>query len=1769
MICPNFNDKTVKAEFDELVSAIGETAAYAVWSQNNGNAIDKAPNGASSELFTALLSHFNGDRVLAIQAKAKTFSNSFKTWFEGSVRVDENGEPEAVPIISFGNTPGGLSYVSSTERTSTPEAEKIMRVEDTPVIEEVASDKISLKDRVKIKLSPLAKLRNDILGKTPKIKNGNNDNAAKMMETLAEAGYDYQKAMLGHVQALANHFKKDLSKVNIIYQNYDEFLARYPEEGIVAYYDPNDNNIYVNKSVFDVWNPKHFYSTMLHEIVHAAVSEVFDHDAKLAEEVEKIYREYVKYYPDNKNDNNYASKSAEEFFSEILSNPYVLWNMSDIPSGNKTLKQRIVDFFKRLFGKVPSNTNVVEDLVNFMLDHSTESLFRIERAKGAPDYIPNKNRLYYRYEVKQEKKMEDIFANLRDVVDLKLKAFQRYAKLGPHMDSSEVAANKRLKIVFDRIIKNLGDDSAENITEYLDGILSFMGEVENNQAAAMSLLDQVETRLDKAIRDNNKAELKEVARILDNFGADYFEANKIMLMKFSDELRTEENQNVYQGILNAADPTGTTYAELMNMLEFLLMQYSYDYNPNDTTLGMKYSALQIKKAKHWMEGNMREAGDPSTENALRNFLVFSHDVHFLRRWVGTMSDTALPLKMIRNLMVKVEAKTTRALFDRFPRFKRIMDNITREEMLSMFETDENGKKTGFLARKAKQGLWANDIEKFRQKWIADNGFLTLDDIKSDAVKYSQFLKDYNDFKHQWVNRKFTKEYYDLYNALKPETVQALSEIDIEIETIAARFTDRTGTVRKDQMPSDVWEEYQALLEQKRNLANPYYYGDHELAGEPKSGVDLEIALDLTNLNNKLQEGLKKDRTNLDKFWAEYDRVVAEGGFNADGRPLDEVWLERNTHTVFTERFAAQLRAGERATYGPHYDYLYEKRSKYLNMYRTYDGQPDANRMPESIKEKIREVDEEMAFIRANTEKIPGSKKLFVVNSSEQFKARGGMQTAVPGVDYYIDPSSGKPQRYSYWNKVTPMRKSDVEKVPTNEWLETSVDSKYYNDQYDPTNPEAEQPIMEKNGVKTKYNNEEAYDKIMANPRLKEAYEAILEIMDEANNMITHTVYKNNYRLPQVMGSLWNYVQSKGVIRGIRQYHYDRMQINSNDVEYGVKPTTMPDGTEILMIPTQYMSMLADPGSGTNDLVGAIMDYYRMALNYKHKEEVKSDINIFRSLVKRKGTLEKRDEDGKIIQQTPADAANGLPNMIASMEALVKATVFGKSKMNKQVSIGKKTYSVDKLANSFAGYGRTLMLGWNPRSALSGSMAAYLFYLSEARAGAGINLKNFVTAHKRFFSEAIRFQHLRSLGGDTVGKSKIMALMERNGLTFSANESMRHTKRNRLGRMALKVLKPYMIWELASFLPNAVYQGAVYDNYRLVTNEDGTKSFMSEEDYVKYGHHPLSSMGDITDPVFAKRLEKAKRSYFNDIKETLDSAYDFKNGVLSVKPQYADQVTPTLENDIAAKMQYISSHAEGLASNVDRTGVYYYPFVSSILMFRAFMPKNIENATAQGHWNYEKKELSFGTMNAAFHQGAKLGVDYKILGILPSKVIRKLRMQTDEKVDKNREAFLNEYDGLTDEQLDRAIQSQVRRLNAQLIALVSMWILTLLTQSAIWDPDDDYLYLAESLQYGAFKTYLETSARYNPFELLNIINSLTPLAKTLEDIGNGALYLIPATAQTFGITNVSRKDKIKRGTYKGLTKEQRAVVKAVPILNAYWNMKDPGGKLAGLMNSLGK
>ena len=114
--CPNLSDPVVKKQFDQIKHAtVHESIAYNIWNANQGNPIDKAPNGKDSLLYNDLL-HFAGSHEAATKLKTQAFTSRFKErfgdWTNGKATelVDENGEPLS---IYFGDLTGPRELVIS------------------------------------------------------------------------------------------------------------------------------------------------------------------------------------------------------------------------------------------------------------------------------------------------------------------------------------------------------------------------------------------------------------------------------------------------------------------------------------------------------------------------------------------------------------------------------------------------------------------------------------------------------------------------------------------------------------------------------------------------------------------------------------------------------------------------------------------------------------------------------------------------------------------------------------------------------------------------------------------------------------------------------------------------------------------------------------------------------------------------------------------------------------------------------------------------------------------------------------------------------------------------------------------------------------------------------------------------------------------------------------------------------------------------------------------------------------------------------------------------------------------------------------------------------------------------------------------------------------------------------------------------------------------------------------------------------------------------
>lgn len=1465
-----------------------------------------------------------------------------------------------------------------------------------------------------------------------------------------------------------------------------------------AIYDRKSNAIVVNRNG-DFSRYGSLENVLLHEIAHAITLDSLASNTEAANELRKIQKEYAEKHDDH------ASKNVYEFAAELFSNPEVIHNMFDFPAtkGEKTLIQRIIDWFKRLFGKNTTH----QDLINKIVDNVIEfnAYQTLEQREDSYDYIPDVLPAASKREEIASIKLRSVFSDMVKTAENRV-ASLRYNVIEDKFDRNENLRNDKLLSNLRSIQNSITDaEGVSNITNFLNGSLEYVDNVIYSLDEAERVIKTIDEKISTAQITNDTEELTKLRTALDNFGAEYLYPHESNLRKLYNELNTEFNRNIYENILGTNE-----FDNILSVVDGLIREFSSKKMIDRENIGYMYGNSVRRTVEKFLRTEMEEAKDPNIDRALMNWLTFDGDLNWYHRFFATpVNSPKFVIKLLRKVIGDVNSMTHKQVYRKYAELYKAAKE-TRDHNL-LFERDVDGKKTGYLIRDRRYGVYQNNKYKFRKDWLKNHKLASIDELKLNPSLWIQYQKDYNDWKAENCERKYTPEFYAIFTNLSMEANMALSEVNLEIDNILKPYRDsNTNKPRFERMPIDEYQKYIRLLEKKRNLANPYDPISGEL--KPEGSVEAQIAAELTEAYAKLQEGLES-KVDMDAFLEEMERMKNVEGYTPDGSDtLYSAWLERNTRWELTDEFKEKVSKQNKKDYGEIYDRLYQARYNLLRLYRTDKFEPDYTRMPQAVKDKIKELDIAMYNVRKRTKKTVGSVRLFKSELSDLAKENGG-KSAVSPEDIWVD-DKGVKHYASYMTKVIPVRQQYMHRVPNSNWAETSEESKFYNKNYDNSIPEAEQPKL---SIK-EYDNRKAYNAVMRDPALVNLRNVILDVMNEANDKITHSNYKNNYKLPQINGNIFNYWGSRGLITGTRNYMVDAFGIQPDDEIHGVKVETRPNGTEINIMPTMYTTMLTDPASGTNDLIGAITKYYRMACNYENKKKVAPQLNLLDSLITNAGSIRQKGFTKPAASSKLADAVH----------TYIGYHIYGRRDILPEVTLKGYKISLDKVFEHFSRWGRDIGLSWNLRSAISGGVAAWSFYANDAFVRKHYNMHDFTIANGILTKELISLKAASQFGKNQAN-NKLVGALEYNGLTFNQEEDLSNTNRWRIGRMITRAAEPYSAFKLMSFLPNSAFTVSVYLNYKLIRLEDGQLHFISENDFLD--NHFLN-----------KSIEERKAIYRN-AKDNLWNAYEMKDG-FRVKSKYAPYVTAELEEEITAKLGSISSHAEGMVEEADKSGVHLLPALSTILMFRAFIPKNIENTISPMYWNYQTKELSMGTASAYFY-GWKYGSDRKLI-----KLLRVLTGRNDEKLKELQEQY-------PDVDVKKQIDLHIRRFNAQMFTYF-FW-LTIFNLFGMGADDDDY-WFTQFLRLELKKISLESGSRYNAMDVFDILNSITPLIQTFVDVNrviNPLSYLS------------SRKyEEIERGAYKGLKGWQRDFIKVIPILNAYYNMKNPREKLNDMINRIG-
>lgn len=337
-----------------------------------------------------------------------------------------------------------------------------------------------------------------------------------------------------------------------------------------------------------------------------------------------------------------------------------------------------------------------------------------------------------------------------------------------------------------------------------------------------------------------------------------------------------------------------------------------------------------------------------------------------------------------------------------------------------------------------------------------------------------------------------------------------------------------------------------------------------------------------------------------------------------------------------------------------------------------------------------------------------------------------------------------------------------------------------------------------------------------------------------------------------------------------QYIFDSMfGVNETDEDINDDFTTMPDGSRVNSLPVRFIKMLEKPEYITRDVLGSVLSYYSMALNYKYKAEIEPLLLSLLNQVGQDQTIvDKSDRHNvHVIHGSKTNQYAKLKDIIDT-EEYGQEQYFGERGENKLSTSEKRALKISKQVRT---YGIFSALARNTFSQSTGLLDALTESAVFAVTGDLFNRKDYAEAIALLSGNG--GAALRNLGRN-VASGKVIALMRKNGLSKDPSRLLKDSHHTKTRRAVDVLTNPMGVFRLADYTVDAITMTAAYLNMRF-SNKYNT--FLSEKDfigrYIKDGY---------TKEQAESEYSKAKKMYF---------CYKEVDGVATLDKDISNKMNP--------------------------------------------------------------------------------------------------------------------------------------------------------------------------------------------------------------------------------------------------------------------------------------
>ena len=1670
MQCLNIKNKEVAALLKKYTKILGnENAAYYVLSENNGYGLDKAPNGEPSKLFSDLLEHYNGDRVAAIQAKARTYSKSFKEWFgdwTGNVSIDIDSK-DAIDYLYSTNTE--LSKVGSKEEY----AQYVNSIYPNSLINSIYwhgtdSDLSQGVENTKkgkgsgapetgaemyFNKQPWASLQyiSGVNRNIPDTEGYNNWVKLwwELKEALGNGRMDtdeWKNEIIGpntrqyspNKRGIFNRDKggsngKYLSERKARYGYQDKTDKEFFEEVFDIRYGKETFNDWVNrkKSEFqDVWESRQVKKGMYPAVLNVQNPIVEKNQNTYYEEQRGLFTKAKK----DKNDAIVSDEANNEFGSDVV----VIFNPKENVHFLGT-KQDIENFKNwKSSNKDKTNVSKVVDKNGEpkLMDNSYFFGKEIHNQKVAkiPEAV---NKVY-------DKLMESIKRRIKDI---------QYAK---YSDSKKVDELRALEFKLNQLEN---DQATFEFVDYMaSDIISALNEVK-----------ALQTKVNENQKYNNPLDITSAELDMIKKGYIGFYGNiATNIQNMLDDESTFDYLNDPQLVEDTKQNLKRTvgdYYELVRNYNNLADIVAKDNFIREATKAGSFTIDHLKK--------ILDEGDV--------------DINLWDQWAGnTQYSNSELVRIILNKIVNTKNNVAEKELEVGKELVEILSHVDKSKLAYMHEKNKDGHKTGFITRDLNYGQHYQDYLEHQKKLAEKLGFGDKDIAEVPGLLNPEQLKKWNKANNDWeakhTIRKFTPEYYELTNSLSEEARSRRDSINMEINLLLSTTVDKNGDYHREDLSDEDYLKLQELETRRRNLANPYYPD-----GSVKVGLDKEIAIEMREYNEKLREKLHYT-PNMEKF----NKALQKAKKNLSPEKFAK-WEQRNTVDQIIEEFWDDIKTLSSNTNKSDDQILYETaRKNMLRLYTREDGKVDVDSMPDQVKSWINTYDELISEESLKTR--DKSKKSKVMDIAEwevnpRFYEELERVEKLGQAEYNAWVSINARYDYegnlvpaSFWKKLVPkkeLRSKYMRKVPNRSWSEIDKESPFYDKRFTKYADRGETRIPNPE----LYDNSANYRKITSDSNLKKLYDKLVDVMELSNSKIQFLKYENKYRLPQIEGGAWTQIRSKdNILKGLAYAIEDTYTVKDDDNAYMLENAKRSDGSLVKLIPTRYIKMLSNPDALTNDIVGSVIAYYKMAENYEQMSEIAPELEVALDFVSRTDFTDKK---GGRIQGLESKTYDKLKSVLDQL-------VYGMEKNALELDVplpkGKHvTVSVGKLAANLAAYTRIQGIAQNMNVILTGLITNKIQNRLEAISGIYFGNKELAQATKLIIpSYANAIKNI----GHSNNKDKVLCYMEYLGVVRENAQTFSKLNQSRFLR-ALNQHFWYFGHEMSDYVTKGKMALAIGLYYKY---DPESGKFLNKNEFLR-----------------RFKSKKEGNAKWNTLSVTFYDAFEVKNNKLVIKPEYAKSLDEATINKVRNTAKQVGTRIDTQLTDLDRSKLHATVIGQLLLIFRNFILVNLQTKfLTKRQFNYSTGMWSEAQVPAA--------VKY---------VYRHYFNQN--KIDQLKELYQNHYD-----ELDDFEKGCLKRVTYEvLFSTVGFMIISSLVRAMA--DDDKRNWWKQEAAYLTLRASLETRGNILPIEVINLLNTPTAAWSTLQYWGDLTTMMLNDPTQ-----------EIKKGPYKGMNRFQRSLIKATPL-----------------------